>query len=273
MVTASSRLRSSDSAEAGGAPPGATQGDVPGVLGRSAAVLKCFDTRHPRLTLSDVVRRTGLPKTTVHRLLGELCRYGFLVQEQKEFCIGRRIFELASLSPLSMELREVAKPYMQDLHRVTNETVTLAVRDDTSVLYVEKIRGHREISLLGRVGTRMPLHCTGLGKALLAHAPEELVHDVVSHALAPKTSLTITAEGALLKELRTVSDRGAAFDRGEAAVGLNCVATPILDSSGEAIAAISISIPAGRRRLDQLAPSVQTTAVSISRLLGRRRAV
>jgi DNA-binding IclR family transcriptional regulator len=256
-----------------GAPLGATQAELPSVLGRSAAVLNCFDARHPRLTLAEVVRRSGLPKTTAHRLLGELCRHGFLVQEQQKFSVGRRIFELAALSPLSMELRELAKPYMQDLHRVTGEAVTLAVRDDTSVLYVEKVRGHREISALGRVGSRMPLHCTGLGKALLAHASEDVLQTVLSRPLQQRTSQTISTEKNLHKELRTISDRGAAFDRGEAAVGLNCVASPILDASGEAIAALSIAIPAGRRRLDQLAPSVQTTAVSISRLLGQRRAV
>jgi DNA-binding IclR family transcriptional regulator len=247
--------------------------DAVGVLSRTAVVLSCFDSRHPRLTLSGIVRRSGLPKTTVHRLLAELCRHGLLSYENHEYNIGQRIFELASLSPLTLELREIALPYMQDLYSVTEETVHLGIRDGHQVLYVDRIRGHREITPLGRIGSGMPLYCTALGKALLSHCPPSVVDAVVAEGLRPRTRYTITSSSRLRRELADALDRGIAYDREEAAIGLGCVAAPVLDAAGAAVAALSVSVPIARRRLDELASAVRTATLSISRLLGRRRTI
>lgn len=244
--------------------------DGVGVLSRTAVVLGCFDARHPRLTLSGVVRRSGLPKTTVHRLLTELCSIRMLSLDNNEYCIGQRVFELASLSPLSLELRELAVPFMQDLYQASRETVHLGVPMQQEVLYVEKIRGHRQVTQLGRTGSSMPMYCTGLGKAILAFSPPELVEGVLSGRLVPRTRHTITSAVALRRELAQVADRGVAYDREEAAIGLGCVAAPVLDATNRPVAALSVSVPVARRRLDQLASAVQTAALSISRGLGRQ---
>ncbi|MCW2713754.1 MAG: IclR family transcriptional regulator [Frankiales bacterium] len=251
-------------------PQARTPADGVGVLSRTAMVLRCFDARHPRLTLAKVVRRSGLPKTTAHRLLTELCSIRMLSLDNHEYCIGQRVFELASLSPLSLELREVAVPFMQDLYQASQETVHLGVRMRHEVLYVEKIRGHRQVTQLGRTGSSMPLYCTGLGKAILAFSTAELVEEVLTGPLLPRTRHTIVSAAALRRELAVVAERGVAFDREEAAIGLGCVAAPILDASNRPVAALSVSVPVARRRLDQLASAVQTAALSISRGLGRQ---
>jgi DNA-binding IclR family transcriptional regulator len=244
--------------------------DGVGVLSRAALVLRCFDARHPKLTLSGVVRRSGLPKTTVHRLLSELCVVRLLSQDGNEYCIGQRVFELAALSPLSLELREVAVPFMQDLHQASRETVHLGVPTGHEVLYVDKIRGHRQVTQLGRIGSSMPMYCTGLGKAILAFSPPELVDAVLAETLVPRTRHTITSPTALRRELAQVAERGVAYDREEVAIGLGCVSAPILDAHNRPVAALSLSVPVARRRLDQLASAVQTAALSISRRLGRQ---
>jgi DNA-binding IclR family transcriptional regulator len=259
------------------APPSrvtAYRADAVGVLSRTALVLRCFDARHPRLTLSGVVRRSGLPKTTVHRLLSELCAVQLLSQDGNDYAIGQRLFELASLSPLSLELREVAIPFMQDLHQATKETVHLGVpTPEYDVLYVDKVRGHRQLTPLGRVGSSMPAYCTGLGKAILAFSPPPVIDTVLARDMSPRTRHTITSAVALRRELAQILDRGVAFDREEAAVGLGCVSAPILDAENRPIAALSVSVPVARRRLDQLASAVQTTALGISRHLGRHAAL
>ena len=243
------------------------------VLQRANLLLDAFSPQHRYLTLSSIVMRTGLPKSTVHRTAQQMTALGWLIYEEGRYSLGTRMFELAGLSSVRHELREAALPYMEDLYEATHITLHLGVRVGHEVLYVEKIGGHDRITELSQVGGRMPLYCTGLGKSLLAFSPESVLEDVLSRGLVKRTQATITSPTQLRRELNTIAETSVSFDREESCVGVCCVAAPIYGPDRSVIAAMSVTGRVSRHRLDRLAPAVITAALGASRTLaGRGRA-
>lgn len=243
------------------------------VLQRANLLLDAFGPQHRYLTLSSIVMRTGLPKSTVHRTAQQMTALGWLTYENGKYSLGTRMFELAGLSSVRHELREAALPYMEDLYEATHITLHLGVRKGHEVLYIEKIAGHDRITELSQVGGRMPLHCTAIGKALLAYSPESVFEDVVKHGLVRRTQATITSPTQLRRELATIADSHVSFDREESSIGVCCVAAPIHGPDRTVVAAMSVTTRASRHRLDRLAPAVITAALGVSRTLavGQRR--
>lgn len=231
-------------------------------------MLGSFDEQHPRLALSQIARRAELPLTTTHRLVGELVSWQALARRPDgTYQIGRRLWYLGMLAPVHQGLREVALPFMQDLHTATGETVHLAVRDGIQALYVERVVGSGSASVVSRAGVNLPLHATGVGKALLAHAPLA----VIEQALADPeriTAYTITERGRLLRELADVRRRGFARTAEEMTLGTSSLAVAVLGSSGEAVAALGIVVNSVRRDLLRLVPVLQVAGSGISRGLG-----
>lgn len=236
---------SSDQRYAAGA---AEESSGESVLTRAVTLLNAFDARHVTLSLSALVSRSGLPKTTVHRMAHELTRLGLLARENGRYSVGERVLKFASLAPARRTLREAALPYMQDLYEATHGTIQLGIASGTEVLYVEKIHGHQKITDLSRVGSRMPLHTTAIGKAIMAYSPPVLLDSVVDAGLEALTSTTITSARLLRHEVQEVTTRGIAYDREESKAGVCCAASPILGASGLALGAISVSGPAARTR-------------------------
>ena len=154
----------------------AANGSGPGVsvTTRALSVLGAFDTGHPSLRLSEIARRADLPLATAHRLVGELTGWGALSRrDDGGYVIGRRLWDLGLLAPAT-DLVEAASPFLHDIHAATRATVHLAVRDDLHVLYLDRVSGSVSVPVVSRVGSRLPLHATGVGKVLLAHAPVEI---------------------------------------------------------------------------------------------------
>lgn len=245
-----------------------TIGGVPptSVIRRAFDVLGAFDGRPSRLTLSELVARTGLPKTTVHRMAVELVALGALERRNGGYALGSRLFELGQLVPRHRGLRDVALPYMHDLFEATRETVQLAVPDGFEVMYVDVIHGHRRASAPPPRGARMPFHCTGLGKAIVAFSRPETMVQALGQPLIRRTPLTITDREALKCELARVRRDGVAFDRGECDRGVICAAAPIMRTDGTAIAAVSVTMthrsPAS---LGHVGAAVKRAAHAISR--------
>jgi len=181
--------------------------------------------------------------------------------------LGMRLFELGQLAARPRNLRDVATPYLADLHESTGKTVHLVVPDGTDVLYVQKLENRRTPSLGSRVGGRMPMYCTAVGKALLAYAEPSLVQAVLTSRLARRTPRTIVAPGLLERELQRVRDTGIAEEHEESTVGVVCVAAPVLDTRRRAVAAISITGRATEIDANRLAPAVHTAALGIARTL------
>lgn len=219
------------------------------------------------MSLAAIMERTGLPKTTVYRAIEKMLELGWLEHHGDRYAIGSRLFEMALLTRLRMNLRECALPHLEHLYEVTHETVHLAVLDGHQVLYVEKISGHSPATELSRVGGRLPVHCSGVGKVLLAYGAPELTAAVLTKGLEARTPTTITTPERLRAELERVRAEGVAHDREECAPGLACVAAPVLGAGSVCVGALSIAGPAGRLRLERLAPAVRTTALAIAHAL------
>lgn len=150
--------------------PGRTSQPGRSVTSRVLAILDAFDSAHPRLSLSEISRRAGLSLATTHRLVNELVAWRGLHRCQDgHYEVGIRLWEVGLLGPLHIRMREIALPFLQTLYEATRENVHLAVRDGDDALYVEKLSGHRSVPIISRIGGRLPLHATGVGKALLAH--------------------------------------------------------------------------------------------------------
>jgi DNA-binding IclR family transcriptional regulator len=230
------------------------------VLGRSASIMEAFNGGQRVLTLGDLNKHTHLPKSTLHRLVDQLCQVGWLERDHGGYRVGIRVFELGTLAVDGNRLHEAAFPHLQALAARTGLAAQLAILDRADVVYLERIVVG-PIRLPTRRGGRKPAYCTALGKAMAAY-DDDATHAVISAPMPRKTPKTITEPVTLWAELKRVREDGVAFDRGEAYADLVCVAAPIR-SSGNAIGAVSVTGPAGRMRWSVVTEAVRGTAAAI----------
>ena len=243
------------------ATPGAT------VASRVLAILGAFDDRHRALTLTDLARRSGLTLTTAHRLVGELTGWGALRRDEDgRYLVGRRLWQLGLLAPVQTNLREAASPFLHDLYGATLATVHLAVREGTEVLYVDRLSGHASVPVVSTVGSRLPLHSTGVGKVLLAHAPDDVRRRVLAAPLPRLTPYTVTEPARLSRQLARVRQDGYAATVEEMTLGACTVAVPVTVGE-DVLAALGIVVPDLRRTRAQLVGALQVAAQGISRSL------
>jgi DNA-binding IclR family transcriptional regulator len=237
------------------------------VTSRALALLGVFDSDHRSLTLSDMARRAGLPLATAHRLAGELAAWGALDRQPGgEYVVGRRLWDLGMLAPVQAGLRQAASPFLHDLYGTTLATVHLAVRDGTKVLYIDRLSGHVSVPVVSRVGSRLPMHATGVGKVLLAYAPDEVRSEVLGK-LTRVTAYTITQPARLVEQLRRVRSEGFATTGEEMSLGACSVAVPVRGADGDVAAALGIVVPDLRRERARLVSALQVAAHGITRTL------
>ena len=230
------------------------------VIDRISLVLDAFEGPG-RLTLAQIVRRTGLPRSSAHRMLDRLVQLRWLRRSGRDYELGMRLVELGSLAVHQDRLVRAAGPLLAELHRATGLVVHLAVLDGADVVYLEKVGDRMVGGLPSRVGARMPAHCTAVGKAILAYSDEDTAVDLQ----ARKTKYSIASSSQLALELAKVRAHGVAFEREESLPGFGCVAAPI-GNPGEAVAAVSVCGPMSRMTFDQrLAAPVRMTAMGIWR--------
>lgn len=256
-------------------PPGAVETtdeglDPASVLGKVMRVLEAFAADDAGVGFAELQRRTGLPKATLHRVAADLVRARLLARIDGDFHLGRHLFELGMRASVERTLLEVATPFLEDLYERTHETVHLALREGAEVVYVAKFGGHRQARSPSRVGGRMPVNATAIGKALLAWAPEAERIAVLSGELPRLTPRTVTAPGRLRQQLDKVQESGVAFEYEEGALGLVCVAAPVLDAADRPVAAISVAGSVTRFRPADHAASVHAAASGIAATLARR---
>jgi DNA-binding IclR family transcriptional regulator len=239
--------------------------------GRMLAVLEAFGPAHSSLTLSEISRRSGLSLTTTHRLVGELREWGALERAPDgRYGIGLRLLELGALAPHGLQLRELALPYLDDLHQATRANVLLAVRDGSDVVYVEALRARGAIRLLSRLGGRWPLHATGTGRVLLAFAPPEVQEEVLRGPLQAFTSETVTDPAKLRRILADIRRTGVGVAENQltADAPALAVAVPVRGKGDELVAALGVTVELGSVTMQSLVPVLAATARSISRALG-----
>ncbi len=252
-----------------------TRSDSIKSLQKAITILGCFSIVDRSLSLADIAERTGIPKTTTHRMLATLREVGFVEQDRgrDRYRLGIRLFELGTVVFANMDLHREAGPFVDQLTRLSGEGVHLCVFSGTRVVTVD----HREAD--GRSAnsvitiTSSPAYCTGVGKASLAYQDEATVDRVIRDGLRPFTRNTITDPVALRAELSTIRKRGYAVDNAEHQAGLRCVSAPIRNHAGRVFAAISVSGSSVRitgDRIEPMAELVIDIADRISRQLGYR---
>lgn len=230
--------------------------------------MNAFAPADQAVGISELARRSGLPKATVHRLVAELTTLQWLERTASgSVVLGLRLFELGQRAARPRSIRDAALPTMEDLREATGQTIHLAVLDGVDVVYVEILRSRDRPVLPSRVGGRLPAHATGVGKAILAFSPRETVTTILGHGLASLSPRTITMPGMLQAELGQIRRCGVAFDREESGIGTACVASPILGAGGSVVAALSVSGWSSKVPIDRMVPAVRTAALTVSRRL------
>jgi DNA-binding IclR family transcriptional regulator len=228
------------------------------VIDRISLVLDAFEGPG-QLTLAQIVRRTGLPRSSAHRMLERLVQLRFLRRSGRDYELGMRLVELGSLAVHQDRMHRAAMPLLHELHRATGLVVHLAVLDGADVVYLEKVGNAMASAVPTRVGGRQPAHCTALGKAILAYHQDAEV-DLMSR----KTKYSIANRAQLITELAKVRAHGVAIEREESVPGFGCVAAPI-GHNGDAVAAVSVCGPMNRMAFEQLTAPVRMAAMGIWR--------
>jgi IclR family KDG regulon transcriptional repressor len=244
-------------------------------VSKAGKVLNLFSFKTPEWGVTDVARTLDIPKSTASDVMASLSEQGLLNRTHRgRYQLGWRLFELSQVLLDNTEFCTEARREMQELVERWGETTHLAVLEGTEVVYVEKMQATPAVQiLLSRIGGRLPAHCSGVGKVLLAHRPWSevtlLLEDQKLNAFTPNT---ITNLDGLAQDLAQVRQRGYAYDQEEVALGLCCVAAPIRNLDGRVIAAISISVPAYRfyPQRDNYTKIITTIAKRISRNIGYR---
>jgi IclR family KDG regulon transcriptional repressor len=236
-------------------------------------LLTSFSGEEDELGITTLAGRLRLAKSTVHRLAATLTSAGFLEQngETGKYRLGVALFELGALVRRRMDVANEARPKLRELLEKTGETVQLGIVDHYSVLYVYEMESPRAIRMAAAVGARAPLHCTAVGKVLLAFQPQEYVKQVIENGLTPYTAKTLTKRDAVVGMLDEVRLREHAIDDEESESGLRAIAAPVRNHTGAVIAALGVAAPVQRmskKVMHTCVPSVIGTANAVSARLG-----
>jgi IclR family acetate operon transcriptional repressor len=241
---------------------------------RAFAVLEYLANADSPKDLFLISQDLGMNKSTTFRFISTLVAQGYVRQEADtgRYYLGSRVTWLATKFLEKLEVRKIARPILEALAHDTGETIHLAILDEDTVVYIDKIDGQQSVRMASRVGYRMPINSTSLGKCLLAGRPESAWAEYIERVgLKPRTPNTIVDPAAFCRELECVRAQNYAIDNVENEEGIRCIAAPIRDHSGGVVAAMSISgwtLTMTVERVQSLAPTIQQTVNAISRQLG-----
>lgn len=241
---------------------------------RAFQILESVSLAKNGVGITELSSSLRMYKSTIHRVLSTLVSAGYAEQDSQtgRYKLGYKLVEVSSRLLNNLDVRREALPYLQELADETKEVVHLVVLDQGQVVYIEKVEGTETIRMHSRVGTRAPVHCTGVGKAILAHLPQTNINEILQvHGLPFHTPYTIATEEGLYQELQKIRQQGYAFDLEENEIGITCVAAPIWDHRKLVAASISVSAPTMRMqetRLQELAQFVKEIGLKISGRLG-----
>jgi len=262
--------RGTDSDRAGG-----RRTDFVQSLDRGLAVIRCFSSEHPSLTLSEVAERTGLTRAAARRFLLTLQELGYVGSSGRQFSLRPRVLALGYAYLSSFSVSQIAQPHLEDLAEQLHESCSVSVLDGDDLVYVARASANRIMTIALTVGTRLPPYPTSMGRILLAHLPERELDAYLHRTTMRKlTEHTITDPGELRKVLDEARTKGWASVDQELEAGVRSIACPIRDSSRKVVAAINASAHAARvpmRTLEkQFLPRLQEAARQIDSELAAR---
>lgn len=246
-------------------------GDAPpSVVGKVRLVVEALAEARGRMGLTELARATGVAKATVYRLCAELTDWGVIEHVGGSYRLGSRLFELGQRVPARRSLRDLALPYLEDVHLAIRESVHFAVPDGHDVIYIEKITGRRSAPVPSTVADRMPMHCTATGKCFLAFS-SELRRALRVDSLERRADRTIVSVTLLDDELEQVRLQGWAVECEECRNGYASVAAPVFTFDGSIVGAISVTTELNRLDIDRQLPPLRTAAAGLTRALGGDR--
>ena len=239
---------------------------------RTFELLELMAEAGGEVALSQLAASSGLPLPTIHRIMRTLVGGGYVRQQpSRRYALGPRLIRLGETA--SRTLGAWARPYLTELTEVTGETSNMAVLDGDQVVYVAQAPSRHSMRMFTEVGRRVDVHCTAVGKAILAQLPDETVAQVLARAkMKPQTERSITTVDAMRTELKTIREQGYAVDDGEQEIGVRCLAVAVPGSPSNA--AISISGPETRMGLiavDEVVPLLTKAAKVLAREMDASR--
>ena len=243
---------------------------------RAFDVLELFLQGTRALSVPEIVARLNFPRTTAYEIVNTLLACGYLTAaegQSNRVSLGFKLFELGSAYADNFDLISEGRRVAMDLVAECDETVQMAVRDRTEAVFVAKVDCSKLVRLVSAVGSRLPAHCTGVGKMLLSALSDGEILDLYQgqRRLTKMTTNSITSVSKLLKELEAIRRRALAYDDCESNIDVRCVAAPVYDVRGQMVAAMSFSVPITRMSLsrqDELADVIRKGAKELSRRLG-----
>jgi DNA-binding IclR family transcriptional regulator len=237
-------------------------GNTIGALGTSLQILETLKERGGA-GVTELSNTLDLPKSTVYSHLRTLREHEYVIKEGDRYCLSLRFLDFGEHTRDRMRIYEVARPEVDSLAEDTGELANLLVEENGQGVYLYRAKGAQAVSLDTHAGMRVGLHCTSLGKAVLAHLPAERVDEIVDRwGLPPRTAETITSREELDEELARIRERGYAHDNGERLSGLRCIAAPITDADGHAIGAISVAGPTSRMKGERFESEIPERVMS-----------
>jgi len=245
-------------------------------LTRGLSILECLAKAEGGLTLTDVAHRAELASSTTHRLLSTLekMRYVYQAGDLGRWYICLQSFTVGSSFLASRDFIAQSHPYMRRLMEQSGETANLGILDGTEAVFVDQVQCREMMRTIVKLGSRVPLHASGVGKAIFASLPDEQIDAILKVKGLPRiTENTITSPETMWASVRVIRQRGWSFDDEEHAVATRCVAAPIYDEHAETLGAISLAGPSSRlpdARIKQLGPVVAHTAEELTKRLGGR---
>ncbi len=240
---------------------------------RAIKILNSFDEDHPDRGVTDIAEITNLNKATTYRILTTMLNYGLIERsvDGQRYKLGVQLVNLGFRVTRRMDVRRVAYPFISQLAQKLDEVVDLSLFDQMQVLVIEMIQCSHALTVASSVGQRLQAHCTASGKIFLAYLPDDQLTEFLSKPLDELTKNTITDPDDLLKHLKTIRERGYAFDIEESEMGLNAIASPILDQMGKVVAVVSVLGPVRRIskiRIPEISSALKVTTELISNRLG-----
>lgn len=240
---------------------------------RSLRILNVLAASQAPLQLSEIARQVEIPPSTAHRLLTSLQKHAYVRfdLQRRKYTLGLAVVPLAEAAKAQIDITNEARPILEKLAGVVNETATLTVLQGSDAVYALMAQSRRAVGTVTPLGSRVPFHSTAAGKAMLAFMPEERRDRLLSLPHKAYTRYTITNTYQLLDELSQIRMQGVAFDRQELELGMCCVAAPVFDHQGEVTATVGVSGPSSRLtpdNEDEFSRPVRAAAQELSVQLG-----
>lgn len=240
---------------------------------RALLILETIVNSDGSLGITEISNMVNLHKSTVHRLVSTLEHNGYILQDSRDskYKVGIKLFELGTLAANKLDVRREVRPLLEELMYITKETVHLGVIDKNEVVYIDKVQSNQTI-MYSKVGLRAPVHCTGLGKVLLAYSSNEALDNFLKNGPFKRyTEQTITDSKELGKHLKLIKKQGYAIDDIEHEENIRCIAAPIFDCKGQVIASFSVTGPTIRmtkEKVNSLIDLIKDYSKKMSKLMG-----